>query len=127
MMKSLLCDFVLNQQRWVCEWCKRPAMSRRSQPPARTCTALQVQYTNPNIPCPLAPILHAAPATADPAAYVARLRRCLAANCKLIHRVDGRILCVGRGRRCQWLREWARFLAGGEECPHWEAIASADA
>jgi hypothetical protein len=78
-------------------------------------------------PCPLAPILHAAPTTADPAAYVARLHRCLAADCKLIHRVDGRILCVGRGRRCEWLGEWARFLAGGEGCPHWEAIASADA
>ena len=70
-------------------------------------------------PCPLAPILHAAPPTTSPTAYVARLRRCLSANCKLIHRVDGRILCVGRGRRCEWLGEWARFLAGGEGCPHW--------
>lgn len=74
-------------------------------------------------PCPLAPILHAAPPTADPAAYVARLHRCLAAGCKLIHRVDGRIVCVGRGRRCQWLWEWSRFLAGGEGCPHWPESA----
>lgn len=73
-------------------------------------------------PCPLAPILHAAPPTADPTAYVARLHRCLAAGCKLIHRVDGRIVCVGRGRRCQWLGEWARFLAGDEDCPHWSAV-----
>jgi hypothetical protein len=28
---------------------------------------------------------------------------------------------VGRGRRCEWLGEWARFLAGGEGCPHWGA------
>lgn len=76
----------------------------------------------PQQDCPLAPIL-----TAIPAQSLHRLHRCLAANCQLIHRVDGRILCVGRGRRCEWLGEWARFLAGGEGCPHWEAIASADA
>lgn len=28
---------------------------------------------------------------------------------------------VGRGRSCQWLGEWARFLAGGDDCPHWPA------
>jgi hypothetical protein len=77
--------------------------------------------------CPLSAVLLSAPSTADPAVYVARLRRCLAADCKLIHRVDGRILCVGRGRRCEWLGKWAQFLAGEEDCPHWEAIASADA
>ena len=72
-------------------------------------------------PCPLAPILYAAPPPTSPAAYVHRLHRCLAAGCGLIHLVDGRTTCVGRGQRCEWLGEWARFLAGGDECPHWPA------
>ena len=72
-------------------------------------------------PCPLAPILHAAPLTTSPTAYVSRLHRCRSAGCGLLHLVDGAMKCVGRGRSCEWLGEWARFLAGEEECPQWGA------
>jgi hypothetical protein len=98
-----------------CWRCGRP-FRFRGKPPRRNCRGPRILVPPP---CPLAPILHAAPPTADHAAYVSRLRRCLSAGCGLIHRVDGRIICVGRGRRCQWLGEWARFLAGEEGCPHW--------
>lgn len=108
----MICSFRQTAAGYECVYCHR----RVKRLVRANCRSLLVPAATP---CPLAPILHAAPATADPAAYVGRLRRCLAAGCQLIHRVDGRIVCVGRGRRCQWLGEWARFLAGEEECPHW--------
>jgi hypothetical protein len=64
-------------------------------------------------------VLLAAATTGDPSSVVPRLNRCRTANCGLIHRVDGRATCVGRGSRCQWLSQWAAFLAGDGDCPHW--------
>lgn len=97
-------------------WCRGEGMPPPPRPPLAIVAGT---------PCPLAPILLSAPPTASPAAYVSRLHRCRAADCKLLHLVDGRMVCVGRGRSCQWLGEWARFLAGEEECPHWPATAPA--
>ena len=116
-MISGVCSFQREDTKWTCSRCLRSVTAKSNRPPKRRCVLCGVASASQA--CPLAHILYAAPATADPAAYVARLHRCLAAGCSLIHRVDSRILCVGRGRSCQWLGEWARFLAGGDECPHW--------
>ena len=131
----MYCDFrrTAPAGTWTCVHCRDTARATYTEPPIAWCKAsnepmpalgddpdgqlLRVSWDC--TPCPLAPILHAAPATTNPTAYVSRLHRCLAADCKLIHRVDSRIVCVGRGHRCQWLGEWARFLAGEDECPHW--------
>lgn len=91
--------------------------------PIRCCPDLAVIDSQSH--CHHGPILHAAPPTADPAAYVSRLDRCRSANCGLLHLVDSRMVCVGRGRSCEWLGEWARFLASGEECPNWPAKSPA--
>lgn len=114
----MICNFRQTTAGYECAYCRR----RVTRLVRANCRRLRV---TPSADCPYAPILLSAPPTASPAAYVSRLHRCLAAGCKLIHRVDGRILCVGRGRRCEWLGEWARFLAGEEECPNWPATAPA--
>lgn len=117
-MSLYWCNFAWRGGGWICGRCGKPSISKRPRPPLRQCR-LGVAETRAAEPCPLSAILHAAPPTADPAAYVARLTRCRAANCGLLHLVDGVMKCVGRGRSCEWLGEWARFLAGTDDCPHW--------
>ena len=58
---------------------------------------------------------------------LAGLGRCRAANCGMMHRVNGAITCVGmQGKKCGWLAKWGRvlnreeeFACGGYDCPHW--------
>ena len=70
--------------------------------------------------CPYDPVIRqAAELDAGPAATVARLERCRSADCGLLHRKDGVAVCVGRGSSCQWIRNWAEFLASDEDCAHW--------
>lgn len=105
----------------------RCPMCGRSQKRATTrqCRAIVPQILHDPRPCPyLAALLAAARLGADPAAYVSRLNRCRSAGCGLLHRKDGKAVCVGRGSSCQWIRNWAEFLAGEEDCPHWPSQCS---
>jgi len=60
-----------------------------------------------------------------------RLDRCRAANCGMMHRVNGAITCVGmQGKKCGWQAKWIRCLnreeefgCGGYNCPHWKSIS----
>jgi len=60
----------------------------------------------------------------------ARLARCMASQCGLMHVVDGHMTCVGMGTggvgKCKWLARWANclnghtlFPNGTPDCPHW--------
>lgn len=53
---------------------------------------------------------------------IERLDRCRQAQCGLLlaNKADGQMVCVGRGRPCAWLRNWAAFLCGWQDCPHWK-------
>lgn len=70
--------------------------------------------------------MHAIVSRLTPAG-VDRLGRCRAAECGLMHQVDGGATCVGMGgKKCGWLGKWAACLNGttsfpnGDlECPHW--------
>lgn len=52
------------------------------------------------------------------------LDRCRAANCGHLQIHGGRIVCVGRGKSCEWLGLWAAWLNSGRGCPHWLPLAS---
>lgn len=98
--------------------------ARQSRPTKRICHPMGTLYSGQA--CAYGQILREAPPTADPAAYVTRLDRCRSADCGLLHLVDGVVKCIGRGRSCEWLGEWARFLAGSDDCPHWPTKSPAD-
>lgn len=119
---GVLCQFVNDGGRWVCQWCKRP--TRSSRPPVRQCRVMVASVVGAQ--CSLAPAVSRLTPTG-----VDRLRRCRAASCGLMLQVEGSTRCVGMpGSKCQWLGEWvarlnsdAEFGCGGNECPHWAKIS----
>lgn len=70
-------------------------------------------------PCPFAPIVTRLNPTG-----LSGLDRCRTANCGLMHKHGGNVVCVGRGKSCEWLRLWAAWLNSGRGCPHWLPLAS---
>ena len=104
----------------MCQRCGIASRSRRDKPPVRKCCYLLI-VGQPDS-CPFHSIV-----TRLAPAGVARLRRCRAAECGLMHIVDGQVICTGmEGRRCEKGRRWgerlngeAVFPSGVDGCPHW--------
>ncbi len=51
---------------------------------------------------------------------VARLQRCRAAECGLMHTVGGQMTCTGMpGKKCEKTTRWAELLNSDTDCPLW--------
>jgi len=50
---------------------------------------------------------------------LAGLDRCRAADCGLMHVHGAKMVCVGRGKSCEWLNLWAAWLNSGRHCKQW--------
>ena len=112
------CDFVDDGHgRCFCLLCDPGKKRTQKRPSKRKCGDLLVIVNQPP-PCPFAPIVQRL--TLD---GLTRLGRCREANCGMMHKHGGNMVCVGRGKSCEWLGLWAAWLNSGRECPHWkEAI-----
>lgn len=50
---------------------------------------------------------------------LAGLARCRRANCGFLIEHAGNMVCVGRGKSCEWLSLWAAWLNSGRGCENW--------
>lgn len=101
---------------WTCLLCRRVARPT-TQPPHRRCKTLAIVQAHG---CPFGPIVQRLTPEG-----LARLDRCRAANCGLMHKHNGNMVCVGRGKSCEWLGLWAAWLNSGRGCLHWLPVPTA--
>ena len=69
----------------------------------------------PETTCPYGPIVERLTPEG-----LAGLERCRRAGCGMIHEYNGQLVCVGRGKSCEWLDLWAAWLNSGRQCPLWD-------
>lgn len=113
----VMCRFTdrLATGEWICKLCGRASRSRRDVAPARVCAAFSLEIIGHPKPCPMSHVV--VELLTDEG--IERLDRCRKAKCGLIHTHNGAMVCVGRGKSCEWLSLWAAWLNSGRECPHW--------
>lgn len=120
----MLCIFQADDEdsAWVCQICHHRSRIRNGKPaPTRVCSRLRIVPLGS--PCPMRAVV-----SRLTSAGVDRLQRCRAAECGLMHVVDGHTACVGMGGgKCGWVAKWSACLNGDQpfpnganDCPHWD-------